>query len=325
MLNSRIPRRAIALLAFVAIPFCRCAYAQNFPDRPIRFLVGFNPGIGMDVAARMVAQTATKNLPHPVVVENRSGAGGSVAAEYVAKATPDGHTLLVSALGAAVINHYLLKGIGYKFEDLAPVTLMGSVPLVIVVRPDSKITNVASLIAAAKAAPGILKYGTVGIGTSNHLATAQFERLADVKMSHITYRGTQAHTDLIGGDIDLMFDAITTATSFIGNNQLRAVAVTTTARSPLLPNVPTIAEAGLPTYSLSNWYGIFAPAKTPEAIVKRLNAELVRAMRDPETERRLAALGIIIAANSPSEFRAFLNTEYKKMGEIIQASGIKPE
>ncbi len=320
-------RHRLALLA-LALLWLQPANAQDtkdFPSKPIRLLVGFTPGGGIDTVARLVAQEASKDLPVPIVVENKPGLGGSIAGEAVARAEPDGYTLFVTAPGSAVINPHLLKDLGYKFEDTRGVTLIGLVPLVVVTHRNSPYQSLANIVDAAKARPGQLNYGTVGVGTSNHMATALFELMAGVQMTHVPYKGPQANTDLLAGRLDLIFDAITTATPFIKEGQYRALAVTTKTRSPLLPDVPTIAELGYADYQASNWYGIVAPAGTPPQIMARLNSLFVKAIRSREATERLQKMGMIIAANAPGEFDQFLQAEYKRMGEVVRAAAVKPQ
>lgn len=319
---GRLRSLVLALLLFAP----DAAFAQGapeFPNKPIRLLVGFTPGGGIDTVARLVAQEAGKHLPVPIVVENKPGLGGSIAGEAVARAEPDGYTLFVTAPGSAVINPHLLKDLNYKFEDTRGVTLIGLVPLVVVTHPGSSLHSLADLVRAAKANPGKLNYGTVGVGTSNHMATALFEMLAGIRMTHVPYKGPQANTDLLAGRLDLIFDAITTATPFIRENQYRALAVTTKVRSPMLPSVPTIAELGYPDYEASNWYGVVAPARTPEAVVARLNAAFAKAIGTAETKKRLEEMGMIVDGGSPASFETFLRAQYQRMGEVVRLSGAK--
>jgi tripartite-type tricarboxylate transporter receptor subunit TctC len=320
--------RRLALLTAAAASLAGSAAAQdgkNFPNKPIRVLVGFTPGGGIDTVARVVAQEAAKEFSVPIIVENKPGLGGSIAGEAVARAEADGHTLFVTAPGSAVINPHLIKELGYKFEDTKAVTLIGLVPLVVVTHPGTNLHALGDLVSQAKASPGKLNYGTVGVGTSNHMATALFEMTAGVQMTHVPYKGPQANTDLLAGRLDLIFDAITTATPFIKENQYRPLAVTTKVRSPMLPNVPTIAESGFPDYEASNWYGIVAPAQTPADIVAKLNAAFVKAIRSPEVTKRLEGMGVIVSANSSAEFDQFLATQYRRMGEVVRATGAKPQ
>ena len=299
--------------------------AQEFPSRPIRLLVGFTPGTGIDVIARVLAPEAAKYLGQPVLVENRAGAGGNIAADAVAKAPPDGYALHWAAPGSAVINHLINKAMPYGFHDLQPVSMIGLIPLVVIVPAQSPLKSLDDLASAAKASPGKLNYGTPGIGTSNHLATELFLYQAKVKMAHVPYKGSAANLDLLAGSLNVIFDSITTATPFIQSGKVRALAVTTAVRSPLLPEVRTIAEQGYPGYEASNWYAITAPAGTPAPVVQKLNADFVKAARAPEVEKRLQGLGVIVVGSTPEELRKFLDAQYEAIGRVVKESGLRAE
>lgn len=312
----------------LALVLCACAglaAAQDFPSRPVRLFVGFTPGTGIDVVARIVAAEVSKSLPQPVVIENRPGAGGNIAAEAAIKASSDGHALHWAAPGSAVINHHLIKSMPYTFRDLEPVSLIGLVPLVVIVPTQSKFKSLADIVAAARAAPGKLSYGTPGIGTSNHMATELFLYQAKVRATHVPYKGSAANNDLLAGTLDFIFDAITTSTPLITGGKVRALAVTTAVRSPLVPDVATIEQLGYPGYAASNWYAVVAPAGTPAPVIQKLNAEFVKAARSPETEKRLASLGVIVTASSADELRKFLDAQYEAMGRVVKEAGIRPE
>lgn len=313
------------LLAVAAFAAPTAANAQDFPNRPIRLMVGFTPGTGIDVVARIVATEVAKSIGQPVVVENRPGAGGNLAAETTAKATPDGYTLHWAAPGSAVINHHLMKSMPYGFKDLAPVSLVGLVPLVVIVPSQSPLKSLADLVSTAKANPTKLSYGTPGIGTSNHMATELFLHTAKIKATHIPYKGSAANTDLLAGSLDFIFDAITTSTPFIKGGKVRPLAITTSVRSPLLPDVPTIEQLGYQGYAASNWYAVVAPSGTPDAVIERLNSEFVKAARTPEVQKRLEGLGIIVTAGSSDELRKFLDTQYDAMGKVVKEAGIKAD
>lgn len=313
------------LLAAILAAASGLAAAQDFPTRPIRLFVGFTPGTGIDVVARIVAIEVSKNLPQPVVVENRAGAGGNIAAEAAIKSSNDGYSLHWAAPGSAVINHHLIKSMPYGFKDLVSVSLIGLVPLVVIVPTASPLKSLADLTAAAKASPGKLSYGTPGIGTSNHLATELFLWNAKVRATHIPYKGSAANNDLLAGTLDFIFDSITTATPFINGGKVRALAVTTAVRSPLLPDVATIAQQGYPGYEASNWYAVMTPAGTPAPVIQRLNAEFVKAARSPEVEKRLQSLGVIVTATSADELRKFLDAQYEAIGRVVKEANIRPE
>ena len=312
-------------LAAVLLAASTLCAAQEFPSRPVRLFVGFTPGTGIDVVARIVATEVSKNLPHPVVVENRAGAGGNIAAEAAIKASNDGYALHWAAPGSAVINHHLIKAMPYGFKDLVPVSLVGIVPLVVIVPTNSPLKSLADLAGAAKAAPGKLSYGTPGIGTSNHMATELFLWHAKVKATHVPYKGSAANNDLLAGTLDFIFDSITTATPFINGGKVRPLAVTTAVRSPLLPEVATIAQQGYAGYEASNWYALTAPAGTPAPVIQKLNAEFVKAARSPEVEKRLQSLGVIVTATSADELRKFLDAQYEAIGRVVKEANIRPE
>jgi tripartite-type tricarboxylate transporter receptor subunit TctC len=314
---------AAATLAFT---FASSVFAEEFPSRPVRLFVGFTPGTGIDVVARIVSAEVSKNLGQPVVVENRAGAGGNIAADAAIKAgPPDGYALHWAAPGSAVINHHLNKAMPYAFEDLEPVSLIGIVPLVVIVPTESKYRNLADLVSAAKANPGKLSYGTPGIGTSNHMATELFLFNAKIRAAHIPYKGSAANNDLLAGSLDFIFDAITTSTPLINANKIRPLGVTTASRSPMLPQVATIAEQGYAGYQASNWYAVTTPKGTPHAIVQKLNAQFVKASRSPEIEKRLESLGIIVTATSPEEARKWFREQYELIGRVVREAGIRTQ
>jgi tripartite-type tricarboxylate transporter receptor subunit TctC len=325
------PRRSFAVAAAGLIASSLLVQApivnakDDYPTRPIRLTVGFSPGGGIDTVARIVAQEVAKTFPQPIVVENRPGAGGNIAADSVAKAPPDGYSLHFAAPGSAVINHHLIKPMPYEFNDLTPVTLVGTVPLVVIVPVDSPLKSLQDLVATARAQPDKLTYGTPGVGTSNHMATELFLHMAQLKAVHVPYKGPAANTDLIAGRLDFIFDAITTATPFITGGKVRALAVTTPMRSPMLPDVPTIAELGFPKYSASNWYGVVTRAGTPAPVVSKLNAAMREAVRQPEVTKRLEGMGVIVRASTVDEFRQFLDEQHQAIGQLVKAAGIKIE
>ncbi len=313
------------LLAAILAAASSLVAAQDFPTRPIRLFVGFTPGTGIDVVARIVATEASKSLSQPIVAENRPGAGGNTPADAAIKSSNDGYSLHWAAPGSAVINHHLIKNMPYGFKDLEPVSLIGLVPLVVIVRDQSAFKSLADIVAAAKASPGKLSYGTPGIGTSNHMATELFLFQAKVRATHVPYKGSAANNDLLGGSLDFIFDAITTSTPLIKGGKVRPLAVTTAVRSPLVPDVATIAQQGYPGYAASNWYALMTPAGTPPAVIQKLNAEFVKATRTPEVEKRLQSLGVIVTATSTEELRKFLDAQHEAMGSVVKEAGIRPE
>ena len=313
------------LLIAVLLAVAGQAAAQEFPKRPIRLFVGFTPGTGIDVVARIVAAEVSKNLPQPVIVENRPGAGGNIAAEATIKSSSDGYSLHWAAPGSAVINHHLVKSMPYAFKDLEPVSLVGLVPLVVIVPQQSRFKSLADIVAAAKAEPGKLSYGTPGIGTSNHMATELFLYQAKVRATHVPYKGSAANNDLLAGTLDFIFDSATTSAPLIKGGKVRALAVTTAQRSPLLPEVATIEQQGYPGYVASNWYAVATPAGTPASVIQKLNAEFVKAARSPEVEKRVESLGVIVTASTIDEARRFFNSQYELLGRVVKEAGIRPE
>ena len=325
MIKLRCARVWRAALAACALAAAGAAAAQDFPSRPVRLFVGFTPGTGIDVVARIVATEVSKNLLQPVLVENRAGAGGNIAGEAAAKSAPDGHSLHWAAPGSAVINHHLNKAMPYGYKDLVPVSLIGIVPLVVIVPTQSAFKTLADLVAAARANPGKLSYGTPGVGTSNHMATELFLYSAKLRATHVPYKGSAANNDLLAGTLDFIFDAITTSTPLIKGGRIRPLAVSTAVRSPLLPEVATIAQQGYPGYEAANWYAVTAPAGTPGPIIQKLNAEFVKATRNPEVENRLQSLGVIVVASSVEELRKFLDAQYEAIGRVVKEAGIRAE
>jgi len=314
-----------SLLVGVLIAFCGIAVAQDYPSRPVRLFVGFTPGTGIDVVARIVAAEVSKGLGQSMLVENRPGAGGNIAADAAVKGGADGYSLHWAAPGSAVVNHHLNKAMPYAYKDLAPVSLIGIVPLVVIVPVNSQYKTLADVVAAARANPGKLSYGTPGIGTSNHIATELFLFNAKARATHIPYKGSAANNDLLAGTLDFIFDSITTSTPLIRGEKVRALAVTTAMRSPMLPDVATIAQQGYPGYEASNWYALTTPAGTPDAVIRRLNTEFVKASRNPEVEKRLQAMGVIVTATSVDEARRFIDAQYEAIGRVVKEANIRTE
>jgi tripartite-type tricarboxylate transporter receptor subunit TctC len=320
---------AAAALAVVACGFSGTASAQaaDYPARAIRWIVPFPPAGAMDTMARTLGEQLARRFGQPVVIENKPGAGGNIGAEAVAKAPPDGHTMMIVANGMAV-NRFLFKRTGYDpVKDFTPVTLLAVVPNVLVANATkSTARTVAEVIAQAQAAPGRVTYASAGNGTSLHLAGELFASMAKVELSHVPYKGSgPAVTDLIGGQVDYMFDSVTSALPHVRSGRLRAIAVTTAKRSSALPKVPTIAESGLPGYELSPWFAIYMPAGTPQTIVAKMNSALLQAMKSPEVKARFAEIGAEPIGSSPEQLAAHLDAEMAKWGRIIQERGIQAD
>jgi tripartite-type tricarboxylate transporter receptor subunit TctC len=298
--------------------------AQSYPSKAIRIVVPLAAGGPGDVLARAVGQKLGDSLGQPVVIDNRPGANTNIGNEAVAKAPPDGYTLLLTA-STLTINPSLYANLGYDpIKSFAPITLVGSTPLVLVVHPSLPVKSVAELIALAKARPAQLLYGSAGSGSTLHLAGEMFNTLAHVKLVHVPYKGvTNAFSDLLGGQISLMFPGAPIALPQARAGKLRALASTGDKRTPTAPELPTIAEAGLPGYEVSVWYGVLAPAATPAAVINRLHDELVRIIQLPDIRERWAALGADPLHNTPEQYTAFLKADLLKWTKVVRDSGAK--
>jgi len=325
---GRIQSAAVAaLFAYTAI-FAGSLLAQTaYPAKAIRYVVPFPAGGPLDIVARAIAQELNKSWGQPVVIDNRPGAGGNIGADLVAKAPADGYTILMGAVSTHAINVTLYNKLPYDpIRDFAPVTLITSVPNVLVVHPSVPANNVKELIALAKSRPGQLNFASGSTGSAGHLAGELFNSMAGVRMTHIPYKGAApAVVDLMAGHVSLMFDNMSSALPNIKATRVRALAVTTLKRSPLLPQLPTISDAGLRGFDIATWFGIFAPAGAPPDIVARLNGEIVRILHTPEMKERLALLGAEPIGNKPDEFAAFVKAEIPKYAKVIQASGARAD
>ncbi len=325
---GRIQSAAVAaLFAYTAI-FAGSSLAQTvYPAKAIRYVVPFPAGGPLDIVARAIGQELNKSWGQPVVIDNRPGAGGNIGADLVAKAPADGYTILMGAVSTHAINVTLYNTLPYDpIRDFAPVTLITSVPNVLVVHPSVPANNVKELIALAKSRPGQLNFASGSTGSAGHLAGELFNSMAGVRMTHIPYKGAApAVVDLMAGHVSLMFDNMSSALPNIKATRVRALAVTTLKRSPLLPQLPTISDAGLRGFDIATWFGIFAPAGTPPDIVARLNGEIVRILHTPEMKERLALLGAEPIGNKPDEFAAFVKAEIPKYVKVIQTSGARAD
>ncbi len=320
-------RAALAAL-FILAPGAVAAQSA-YPAKAIRYIVPFPAGGPLDIVARAIGQELTKVWNQPVIIDNRPGAGGNIGAELVAKSPPDGYTILMGAVSTHAINPTLYSKLAFDpIKDFAPVTLITSVPNVLVVHPSLPVKNVKDLIALAKARPGQLNFASGSTGSAGHLAGELFNSLAGVQMTHIPYKGAApAVIDVIAGHVSLMFDNLSSALPNIKARRVHAIAVTTLKRSPLVRDLdlPTIDESGLRGFDVSTWFGIFAPAGTPPDIVSKLNSEVVRILHTSEMRERLAALGAEPIGNKPDEFAAFIKTEIPKYAKVIKASGAKAD
>jgi tripartite-type tricarboxylate transporter receptor subunit TctC len=311
----------------VAVALCggAAAAAQDYPNRPIRMLVGFPPGGGVDITARLMAAGMTKVLGQSIVVENRSGAAGNIATEYVAKAPPDGYTILMGNTGSLAINPALYPNIGYDtLRDFAPVALVSTAPLALVVHPAVPARNLKEFIDMARREPGKVSFGTGGAGSIAHLTMELLMMQTGVSMLHVPYRGgTPAITDLVAGQLQMVVEGVPLVSPLVLAGKLRALAVTSAQRSPVLPDVPTAVEAGYPDFVVTAWYGIVAPKGTPDAVVQRLNAAANQALADPDLRAKLAQQGSDAAGGTPSAFGDHLRRELTRWGQAVTTSGAK--
>ena len=301
------------------------AAAQAWPSKPIKWVVPFQPGGTTDILARTIGEKLATALGQPVVVDNRPGAGGGVGAEFTAKSPADGYTIMGGTISTHAINASLYKSLPYDpVKDFVPITMIARVPNMLVVNPDVPAKSVAELIALMKANPGKYTFASSGNGTSQHLSGELFKTMAGVDMQHIPYKGSPpALQDVVGGQVTMTFDNITTAWPLAKGGKLRALAVTTAKRSPIAPDVPTLAEAGLAGYEIGSWQGVFAPAGTPPEIVRRLNAEMVRIINTPEVRDKLVGLGAEPVANTSEEFSALVKGEVVKWAAVVKQSGAR--
>lgn len=304
------------------------AFAQSYPDKPIRFVVAFSAGGGADILARIMAQKMSEDFGQPVVVENRTGGSTVIATEFVAKSAPEGYTIFIST-PALVANHLLYTKTKLPYDatrDFIPITQWVSFPNFLVVHPELPVTSVKELIALAKSKPGQINYGSTGNGSTPHLGMELFKSMAGINLVQIPYKGSSpAMTDLMGGRISVMFDAVVTSLPQVKAGKVRALAVSAMSRSPLAPEVPTVAEAGLPGFDAAVWIGMFAPTGTPKAAVDKLYASSAKFLRMPEVTARLLSHGFEPVASSPEQFAAFFKAELLKWGKVIKESGAKAE
>jgi tripartite-type tricarboxylate transporter receptor subunit TctC len=302
------------------------AIAADYPSRPIRFIVPFPPGGGNDIVGRVVALKLGEALNQSVVVDNRGGAGGTIGTDLTAKAPPDGYTILINNISLAV-NATLIPKLPYDtLKDLAPVTLVGRQPNILVVHPGVPVKTMQDLIDLARAKPGQVTYGSGGVGTASHLATELLKLMTKTEMTHVPYKGLgPALTDLIGGRLTLIISTMASALPQLKAGKLRPVAVTTVQRSPFFPEVPTMNEAGVKGYEFSTWYGLMVPAGTPKAVIDRLNTETAKVLAQPFVKEQFAVQGVDTTPSSPAEFGQYLKTEVAKWGKVVKASGATPE
>src|SRR5688572_16923883 len=314
--------KAFFLFCVLAMP----AAAQDYPSRPVRVVVPFSPGGAVDLVARTVAPRLNEALGQPVIVDNRSGAGGTIGTDIVAKARPDGHTLLVASMGVAV-NAVLYPKLPYDtLKDLSPVTTLGEQPNIVVVHPAVAAKSMGELLALARAKPGQVTYGSGGVGSNSHLATVLLVQMAKVDLLHVPYKGLgPAVAELVGGQVNLVVSNVSTALPHVKSGRLRLLAVTSAKRFPLLSDAPTVSESGVPGYESSGWYGLWATTGTPPAVLARLHQQLVAILESAAVKEQFSAQGLQAIPVSQEAFGKRVREEIRKWGPVVKASGAKPE
>ena len=315
------------LLCLLAL-FSAAAFAQsNYPNKPINFIVPYGAGGSADSRSRQIAQKMSVILKQPIVIDNKPGAGGNIGTEAIVRAAPDGYTIGMGNFAPMSVNKTLFGNLRYDPEaDLTPIILIEKGPLVLVVNPNSPFKTVQDIVTAAKAKPGVLTFSSGGIGGSHQLSAELFEQNAGIQMIHVPYKsGSAALTDLMGGNVDLMFDQMYSAVPSIKADKIRPLAITSKKRSPLLPNVPSFAELGYPKVEVLNWQGLIAPKGTPKAIIDKLNAAANEALKDPQLRELMLSQGNEIGGGSPADFAALIKAESAKWSAVVKTANIKPE
>jgi tripartite-type tricarboxylate transporter receptor subunit TctC len=316
-------------IAFLAAVTGVSAYAQvpagSYPNKPVRIVVTFTPGGATDVIARIVGQKLSEAWGQQVIIDNRPGAGGAIGTELVAKSPPDGYTLVLSSFGPMAVGPFVYPKLGYDpIKDLAPITLAATSWYFMVVTPSSKATTLKEFIALAKAKPGEITFSSSGNASPTHLAGALFQSAAGINLTHVPYKGAgPGIAAVVAGEIQMAIESPTPIVSQVKAGKLRALGVARPDRSPILPDVPTLAEAGLPGFQVGSWYGFHAPAGTPKAIIDKLHADMVKAMSTPEVRERFTAVGSDTTTSTPAQYGTFVQAELKRWGGVIRATGIK--
>jgi tripartite-type tricarboxylate transporter receptor subunit TctC len=313
-----------ALLAATGLAAAQQQGAAGYPNQPIKLMVPWPAGGGVDTTARMISEPIAQKLGQPIVIDNRGGAGGNIGTELAARAKPDGYNLLMGSISPNAVNIHLYSKLGFDpVKDFAPIVYVSAVPNILVVPASSPFKTVKDVIDAAKANPGKLNYGSGGVGSSQHLAAVQFMSAAKIDIVHVPYKGTApAEADLAAGHISLMLDT-TTCLPFVASGRMRALAVASKKRNPALPDVPTFDEVGLPGVYASSWYGLMAPAGTPRAVIDKLNAEANQVLQSADMKRRMAEFGAEVGGGTPEEFGRFIVSEIKRYESIVRLSGAK--
>ena len=329
-MHRNVTTSSIALLlsaALAATAPAALAQSEKYPSRPIKLIVGYPPGGSTDVAARILADQLAKSLGQSVIVENRSGASGTIGAASVAKSDPDGYTLLFGSATDVANNRATIKNVPYEtLKDFQPITLVGRVPFLLLTNSSVPANSVGQLIEWIKSNPGKVNYSTFGRGTTNHFAGESFKLAAGVDALPVPYKGSSPSlAGLMGGEVQYTFDSVTAALPALPSGRLKAIAITAPARSPLVPDVPTMAEAGLPGFVAGTWWGVLAPAQTPKPVIDRLHSTITEILRSPETSKRFTDLGAQLVGNTPQEFAELIKSEGEKSVALAARIGLKPE
>ncbi|WP_038213142.1 Bug family tripartite tricarboxylate transporter substrate binding protein [Xenophilus azovorans] len=324
MFDSFIRLRTAMAAAVLALVSLTAAHADSYPSRPIKLVVPYAVGGSTDQTGRLLAKSLSERLGQPIVVENRAGAGGAVGNDFVAKAPADGYTLLFSAAGPLTVTPHIYAKLPYDpIASFEPITLIATQPLLLVVKPELKVGNVGELIAEAKARPGRLSYGSFGKGSAAHLAGEYFKTLTGVDMVHVPYKGSgPALVDLVAGQIDLMFDVFSTAAPLVKGGKLKAIAITSSERSPQFPDIPTMQQEHVADFEAGTWFGLLAPAGTPKPIIDKISREVNVALGAKELRETLATQGASVRGGTPEQFKAYFLAEYDKWGRIVKSAGV---
>jgi tripartite-type tricarboxylate transporter receptor subunit TctC len=317
-------RCVITLFGLLSLGLAQTVPAQTYPNKPVRIVVTFTPGGPTDIQARLLGEKLTQRLGQQFIVDNRGGAGGNIGMELAIKSPPDGYTLVFATVGTYAVNPHLYKLPFDVLKDLAPITQVSTSPGALIVHPSVPVKSVKELIALARKQPGALNYGSSGVGGFGHISGELFTLMTNTKMTHIPYKSSgPSLTDLIAGQIQVLFNNLISTTPYVKSGRVRGLAMTGAARSPALPDLPTLDESGLKGYENSSWSAIAAPAGTPQAIVTRLHKELVEILRLPDIAQKHAEVGAEIIGSTPEQFHAYLKSEIAKFGKLVKAAGIK--